>query len=117
MTESKAYEVTCQDCGEKMTVHSPATLTCQKCGGGTFAFKQQMLFHCLHGHLHIGKVSVANCPECTNADRSLWRRFEPNKGVGDEDNRMPEVDEVHAEAPKPKTVKTKSGIKRRRKKK
>jgi hypothetical protein len=70
-----------------------------------------MKFKCFYGHEHVGKKSSPNCKKCLNVERTMYRTFEPSKQIGDEANRMPVVDKVES-----KVVKTKSGIKRRKRK-
>ncbi len=108
---SETYRIKCRDCGNELDIISPATLSCNKCGCGTHIFEQTMKFTCFYKHEQVGKKS-APCMKCINVERTMWRNFAPSKHIGDEANRMPETKTIGS-----KTVKTKSGIKRRKKKK
>ena len=118
---NEIYEMVCDDCGNKVPIVSPATLSCQKCGCGTHTFKQTMIFECFYGHKHVGKKSNPLCSECLNVERTMWRKFRPSQQIGDEENRMPETKKVESKVVEPKkarkkkVVKTKSGIKKRKK--
>lgn len=108
----------CEDCGDKIEVISPATFTCNKCGCGTFKFKQTMVFECFHKHIHVGKKTNPNCEKCLNAERTMWRTFKLSRQIGDGTNRMPEDKKVEKKVirRKKKATVTKSGLKRRKKK-
>lgn len=87
MTES--YKVKCDHCDTEMQVTSPASLSCNNCGGGKLWFEKTMVFKCIRGHVYQGKCSNDACEECIHNERTAYRTFELSKQVGDEENKFP----------------------------
>ncbi len=107
MTE-ETFEIICNDCGNRVEVVSPSTLTCNKCGCGTHRFHRDMEIKCFYGHIQIGRESKP-CKECINTERTMYRTFKRARG-SDPETSPP--DDKQKKKTKAKT--TRPGIKRRR---
>ena len=109
MTE-EIFAATCEECGNELEIVSPATLSCNVCGCGSHRFPTTMEFECFYKHKQVGNVSKV-CSECINVERTMYRTFKRKQKA--------EVAKKKPAAPRkrPATKTTKSGIKRRVKKK